>query len=114
MKEQQKQNLIEMMQQDEKLGLYDDTSNRIKNATAMQQLFIELESKHPELFSTFTNDGKNFINDFYNFLDIEKEQLKKVWIDAQTDQCKQFSSNYKGITFDEYYNLIKRNETNGN
>ncbi len=91
MKEQQKQNLIEMMQQDEKLGLYDDTSNKIKNATAMQQLFIELESKHPQLFSTFTNEGKNFINDFYKFLDIEKEQyLHNMLVKQYAQHMKEF------------------------
>ena len=40
--------------------------------------------------------------------EMEKEQLKKVWMDAQTDQCKQFSSNYSGITFDEYLEMYKK------
>jgi hypothetical protein len=40
--------------------------------------------------------------------EMEKEQLKKVWMDAQTDQCKQFSSNYSGITFDEYLKIYKK------
>jgi len=40
--------------------------------------------------------------------EMEKEQLKKVWMDAQTDQCKQFSSNYSGITFDEYLEMYNK------
>lgn len=40
--------------------------------------------------------------------EMEKEQLKKVWMDAQNDQCKQFSSNYSGITFDEYLETYKK------
>lgn len=89
-KEEQKQHLIDMMQDDEKLGLYDETK-----LTAMQMLFVELEQKHPELFNVYTNKGKSFINDFHKYIEMEKQQIRKAYL------VDVYNSQYG---FEQYYN----------
>ena len=42
--------------------------------------------------------------DFEQAKELEKEQLHKVWKAAEQNMRSQFSSsNYKNLTFDEYY-----------
>lgn len=43
--------------------------------TAVQQLFSKLEIEHPNLFNTNTLEGRKFINDYYQFLQFEKQQI---------------------------------------
>jgi len=43
--------------------------------TAMQELFSKLEIEHPELFNTNTQEGRKFINDYYQFFELEKQQI---------------------------------------
>jgi hypothetical protein len=38
------------------------------NQTALQQAFSELEKLHPNLFNIYSEDGRNFINHFHQFL----------------------------------------------
>jgi len=96
MKEQQKQHLIDMMKADEELGLYDTKQ------TAVEWIVNEIQTKYDKSFVEF------YGAEIEQAKEMEKEQLKKVWMDAQTDQCKQFSSNYSGITFDEYLKIYKK------
>ena len=42
--------------------------------TAIQQVFSELEKLHPNLFNIYTSEGKEFVNHFHKYLEIEKEQ----------------------------------------
>jgi hypothetical protein len=98
MKKQQKQHLIDMMKADEELGLYDTKQ------TAVEWLYERLERMIPRT-ALYNIDKEEYFN---KAKEMEKEQLKKVWMDAQTDQCKQFSSNYSGITFDEYLEIYKK------
>ena len=44
--------------------------------TAMQELFSQLEIEHPALFNTNTLEGRKFVNDYYKFLEMEKEQMR--------------------------------------
>lgn len=44
--------------------------------TAMQELFSQLEIEHPVLFNTNTLEGRKFVNDYYKFLEMEKEQMR--------------------------------------
>ena len=43
--------------------------------TAMQELFSQLEIEHPALFNTNTLEGRQFVNDYYKFFKLEKEQI---------------------------------------
>ena len=47
--------------------------------TAMQELFSQLEIEHPALFNTNTLEGRKFVNDYYKFLEMEKEQIINAW-----------------------------------
>jgi hypothetical protein len=54
--------------------------------TAMQELFSQLEIEHPNLFNTNTLEGRKFINDYYKFLVLEKQQIidayDVVWVET--------------------------------
>jgi hypothetical protein len=63
--------------------------------TAMQELFSQLETEHPNLFNLRSVDGRKFINDYYKFLELEKQQI----IDAFDVACE--DQNRIGI---EYFN----------
>jgi hypothetical protein len=63
--------------------------------TAMQELFSQLEIEHPNLFNTNTLDGRKFINDYYKFFELEKQQI----IDAFDIACQDEDRIGK-----EYYN----------
>jgi hypothetical protein len=52
--------------------------------TAMQELFSQLEIEHPNLFNTNTQEGRKFINDYYKFYELEKQQI----IDAFDVACE--------------------------
>ena len=70
---------------------------------AMQELFSQLEIEHPNLFNTNTLEGRKFINDYYKFFELEKQQL----IDAHGNKEKKSGgvTNYTYIlTGEEYYN----------
>jgi hypothetical protein len=77
--------------------------------TAMQELFSQLEIEHPNLFNTNTLEGRKFINDYYKFFELEKQQL----IDAHGNKEKKSGgiTNYKYIlTGEEYYNENFKNK----
>lgn len=44
--------------------------------TAIQEVFSDLEKLHPNLFNMHTTEGKEFVNHFHKYLEIEKEQMK--------------------------------------
>ena len=58
----------------------------------MQELFSQLELEHPNLFNTNTLEGRKFINDYYKFFEMEKQQI----IDA-------VEWNYKSNMGEVYY-----------
>ena len=43
--------------------------------TAIQELFSQLEIEHPALFNTNTLEGRQFVNDYYKFFELEKKQI---------------------------------------
>lgn len=51
--------------------------------TAMQELFSQLEIEHPNLFNTNTLEGRKFINDYYKFFEMEKQQIIKAYLDGK-------------------------------
>jgi hypothetical protein len=77
--------------------------------TAMQELFSQLEIEHPNLFNTNTLEGRKFINDYYKFFELEKQQI----IDAHGNKEKKYGgiTNYTYIlTGEEYYNENFKNK----
>jgi hypothetical protein len=77
--------------------------------TAMQELFSQLEIEHPNLFNTNTLEGRKFINDYYKFFELEKQQL----IDAHGNKQKKSGgvTNYTYIlTGEQYYNENFKNK----
>ena len=51
--------------------------------TALQEVFSELESLHPSLFDIYTQQGREFVNNFHKFLEMEKEQITNAWNDGK-------------------------------
>ena len=47
----------------------------------MQEVFSKLEIEHPNLFNTNTLEGREFINSYYKFFELEKKQI----IDASNE-----------------------------
>ena len=43
--------------------------------TALQEAFTELEKLHPSLFDIYTEKGREFVNNFHKFLELEKQQI---------------------------------------
>lgn len=69
----------------------------------MQELFSQLETEHQNLFNTNILEGRKFINDYYKFFEMEKNQI----IEAHGNKEKKSGgiSNYKYIlTGEDYYN----------
>ena len=54
----------------------------------MQELFSQLETEHPNLFNTNTLEGRKFINDYYKFFELEKEQIIDAYNDGSIDTLK--------------------------
>ena len=69
--------------------------------TAIQELFSQLEIEHPNLFNTNTLEGRKFINDYYKFFELEREQIIQAFDIACEDE------NRIGI---EYYNEKFKNK----
>jgi hypothetical protein len=68
--------------------------------TALQEAFSELERLHPSLFDIYTQQGREFVNNFHKFLEMEKEQIM--------DACKQCSYSYEEA--EQYYNETFKSE----
>jgi hypothetical protein len=50
--------------------------------TAVQEVFSELEKLHPQLFNVYTQEGRDFLNHFHKFLELEKQQIMKAVYDS--------------------------------
>ncbi len=72
----------------------------------MQELFSQLEIEHPNLFNTNTLEGRKFINDYYKFFELEKQQI----IEAHGNKTK----NIRIITSDDSYVLTGNDYYNKN
>jgi hypothetical protein len=47
--------------------------------TALQEAFSELERLHPSLFDIYTQQGREFVNNFHKFLELEKQQIMDAY-----------------------------------
>jgi hypothetical protein len=77
--------------------------------TAVQELFSKLEKEHPNLFNVHSVEGREFINNYYYILEMEKQQI----ISAHGNQTRKTggTSNYTYIlTGEDYYNEIYKTE----
>ena len=75
--------------------------------TAIQQVFSELENLHPHLFNIYSTEGREFVNHFHKFLEVEKKQI----IDAVTygqNNYTPLTNTDKEIAENYYYNTFKK------
>ena len=64
----------------------------------MQELFSQLEIEHPALFNTNTLEGRQFVNDYYKFFELEKEQIIDAF-DLACDDENRIGKEYYNETF---------------
>jgi hypothetical protein len=73
--------------------------------TVLQQLFSDLEKSQPGLFSVYTEDGRNCINHFFKYLEIEKHQIMKAYDEGNQNQYNKINiKDYLNVNEEEYYN----------
>lgn len=76
--------------------------------TAIQELFSQLEIEHPNLFNTNTLEGRKFINDYYKFFELEKQQIIKAH--GNKTKISGGVTNYTyTLTGEEYYQETFKN-----
>jgi hypothetical protein len=46
--------------------------------TAVQQVFSDLEKLQPHLFNMHSVEGREFVNHFHKYLEMEKEQITEA------------------------------------
>ena len=78
--------------------------------TAIQELFSQLEIEHPALFNTNTLEGRQFVNDYYKFFELEKKQISNTYIAGRVDQQGKNSIFYNRKS-EDYYNDTFKIET---
>jgi hypothetical protein len=72
--------------------------------TALQQLFSDLEKSQPGLFNVYSEDGRNCINHFFKYLDIEKHQIMKAYDMGNQNQYDKINiKDYLNVNEEEYY-----------
>jgi hypothetical protein len=70
--------------------------------TAVQQVFSELETLFPNYFNVYTTEGKEFINHFHKYLDIEKQQMR--------DASCPYVGGWEDDDFEYWYNQTYKSE----
>jgi len=81
-----------------------DNNMKQNKKTAVQEVFIELEKLHPNLFDIYTEKGRQFVNHFHKFLEVEKEQIMEAY-DAGFEEIE-------GGLQEQYYNETYKNNDN--
>ena len=76
--------------------------------TAVQEVFIELEKLHPNLFDIYTEKGRKFVNHFHKFLEIEKKQIKDAYEAGYKDGDAILGYEYFDNS-ESYYNKTYKN-----
>ena len=69
--------------------------------TAIQQLFNELEQMHPSLFDIHTVKGREFVNHFNKYIELERQQI----IDAYTAGSPEFKDMAEEFYYETYGNV---------
>jgi hypothetical protein len=78
--------------------------------TALQQAFARLEELHPSLFDIHTEKGRTFVNEFSNFLEVEREQIILSHINGQSEFDSGKYRDYNKELANAYYNLTFKSE----
>ena len=68
--------------------------------TAMQEMFSQLEIDQPQLFNINTTEGKAFVNSYFKYIELEKQQI----IDAYETAMETDIYNTPLKVGTEYYN----------
>jgi hypothetical protein len=72
--------------------------------TPMQELFSQLEKEYPNLFNVYTTEGKEFINSYIKFIELEKQEIQNAFDRGIQEQTKRvFIKNSIIITPEQYY-----------
>ena len=70
--------------------------------TAVQQVFSDLEKLQPHLFNMHSVEGREFVNHFYHFLEIEKQQMR--------DASCPYVGGWEDDDFEYWYNQTYKSE----
>jgi phosphodiesterase/alkaline phosphatase D-like protein len=70
--------------------------------TAVQQVFSDLEKLQPHLFNMHSVEGREFVNHFHKYLEIEKQQMR--------DASCPYVGGWEDDEFENYYNEIYKSE----
>ena len=72
--------------------------------TAVQELFSKLEKEHPNLFNVHSVEGREFINNYYYILEMEKQQIVDAYhINPLESKWKNIGEQYYNETFKNKY-----------
>jgi hypothetical protein len=80
--------------------------------TALQEVFSELERLHPSLFDIYTQQGREFVNKFHKFLELEKQQIMDCFNDGFTEGCR-YTTGFEQTLWEDdeqYYNETFKSE----
>jgi hypothetical protein len=69
--------------------------------TAVQQVFSDLEKLQPHLFNMHSVDGREFVNHFHKYLDVEKQQMR--------DASCPYIGGWEDDDFEYWYNQTYKN-----
>ena len=70
--------------------------------TAVQQVFSDFEKLQPHLFNLHSVEGKEFVNHFHKYLEIEKQQMRNA-------SCP-YIGGWEDDEFEYYYNETFKSE----
>ena len=70
--------------------------------TAVQQVFSDLEKLQPHLFNMHSVEGREFVNHFHKYLEIEKQQMRNA-------SCP-YIGGWEDDEFEYYYNETFKSE----
>jgi hypothetical protein len=70
--------------------------------TAVQQVFSDLEKLQPHLFNMHSVEGREFVNHFHKYLDVEKQQMK--------DASCPYIGGWEDDDFEYWYNQTYKSE----
>jgi hypothetical protein len=80
--------------------------------TALQEAFSELERLHTSLFDIYTQQGREFVNNFHKFLEMEKEQIMDAYDEGDNNGADRiyYHSNRDDKSAEQYYNETFKSE----
>ena len=70
--------------------------------TAVQQVFSDLEKLQPHLFNMHSVEGREFVNHFHKYLEIEKQQMRNA-------SCP-YIGGWEDDEFEYWYNTTFKSE----